>query len=96
MIALERHARLVMTDSGGVQKEAYFFGVPCVILRPETEWVELVAHGRALLADTDPERIAEAVRHFLTEDLPAVQPLFGDGHAAERICAELLNSSSRR
>jgi UDP-GlcNAc3NAcA epimerase len=96
MIALERHARLVMTDSGGVQKEAYFFGVPCVILRPETEWVELVAHGQALLADADPERIAEAVRHFLTEDLPAVQPLFGDGHAAERICAELLNSSSRR
>lgn len=96
MIALERHARLVMTDSGGVQKEAYFFGVPCVILRPETEWVELVANGQARLADADPMRIDEAVRHFLADGMPAVKPLFGDGHAAERICAELLNSSSRR
>jgi UDP-GlcNAc3NAcA epimerase len=92
MIALERHARLVMTDSGGVQKEAYFFGVPCVILRPETEWVELVAHGQAILADADPVRIAEAARHFLHGTRPETPPLFGDGHAAEHICAELLRS----
>lgn len=92
MIALERHARLVMTDSGGVQKEAYFFGVPCVILRPETEWLELVAHGQAILADADPARIAEAARHFLNGARPATPPLFGDGRAAEHICAELLRS----
>ena len=92
MIALERHARLVMTDSGGVQKEAYFFGVPCVILRPETEWVELVAHGQAILADADPLRIAEAARHFLNGNRPETPPLFGNGHAAEQICAELLRS----
>ena len=90
MIALERDARLVLTDSGGVQKEAFFFGRPCVILRPETEWVELVEHGQAVLADADPSRIAEAAAHFLTNGAPPCPSIFGDGHAAERICAELL------
>jgi UDP-GlcNAc3NAcA epimerase len=90
MIALERHARLVITDSGGVQKEAYFFGRPCVILRPETEWVELVRHGQAALVDADPERIASEAARFLSEGAPVCPPLFGDGHAAERICTELL------
>lgn len=92
MIALERQARLVITDSGGVQKEAYFFGRPAVILRPETEWVELVAHGQAVLADADPQRIQEGVDRFLRDGVPACPPLFGDGHAAERICAELLKA----
>lgn len=92
MIALERHAALVVTDSGGVQKEAYFFGKPCVILRPETEWVELVEAGQAVLADADPGRIAAAADRFLTQGAPACPPLFGDGHAADRICAELLNT----
>lgn len=90
MIALERHARLVLTDSGGVQKEAYFFGIPCVILRPETEWVELVDQGQAILADTDPERISSAASAFLSGGMPTCPPLFGDGHAAERIVEELL------
>lgn len=92
MIALERHARIVLTDSGGVQKEAYFFGKPCVILRPETEWVELVENGQARLADADPERIRAATAYFLGTDLPPTEPLFGDGRAAERICTELLAS----
>jgi len=92
MIALERNARLVLTDSGGVQKEAFFFGRPCVILRPETEWVELVEQGQALLADADPDRIALATAHFLSHGAPACPPIFGDGHAAERICDELLRS----
>ncbi|MFT3886343.1 MAG: UDP-N-acetylglucosamine 2-epimerase (non-hydrolyzing) [Flavobacteriales bacterium] len=92
MIALERHARLVMTDSGGVQKEAYFFGKPCVILRPATEWVELVQAGQAVLADADPARITAAADRFLAEGAPACPPLFGDGHAAERICTELLKT----
>lgn len=92
MIALETHARLVMTDSGGVQKEAYFFGRPCVILRPGTEWVELVEQGQARLVDADPARIHEAVAHFLSTPLPPTEALFGDGHAAERICNELLRA----
>lgn len=90
MIALERNAALVLTDSGGVQKEAYFFGRPCVILRPTTEWVELVQGGQAVLADTDPQRILAAATHYLDHGLPAGEPLFGDGHAAEAICEYLL------
>jgi UDP-GlcNAc3NAcA epimerase len=90
MIALERNARLVITDSGGVQKEAFFFGKPCVILRSETEWVELVEHGQAQLVGADPASIHNAVSHFLTEGLPSCPPLFGDGKAAERICDRLL------
>ena len=83
MIAMERHARLVMTDSGGVQKEAYFFKKPCIILRPETEWVEIVQTGNAILADADEARIIAAWRYFETcppTDFPAI---FGNGEAAE-------------
>ena len=93
MIALESGARLVITDSGGVQKEAYFFGKPGVVLRPETEWVELVQHGQAVLADADPTRIIAGFEGFLRDGIPTVAPLFGDGHAAERICDELIRSS---
>ena len=90
MIALERHARLVLTDSGGVQKEAYFFQRPCVILRNTTEWVELVQGGHALLADAEPRRIQAAAEHFLLHGMPPSEPFFGDGHAAEAICEHLL------
>ena len=90
MVDLERNARLVVTDSGGVQKEAFFFGKPVVVLRSETEWVELVEHGYALLADADPERIASAAAHFLRKALPPPPALYGDGRAAEVICQALL------
>ena len=90
MIALERHARLVMTDSGGVQKEAYFFKKPCIILRPETEWVEIVETGNAILADADECRIMKAWEHF-KDNPPTVFPeIFGDGHAAEFILNVML------
>jgi len=91
MIALERNARVILTDSGGVQKEAYFFRRPCVILRPTTEWVELVQGGHAVLTDTDPDRIKHAVEHFLIDGMPDGIALFGDGHAAEAICEHLLS-----
>jgi UDP-GlcNAc3NAcA epimerase len=83
MLVLERNARLVVTDSGGVTREAYFLGVPCVTLRNETEHVETVTHGWNTLAGADPERIIAAVRDFR----PAEQrpPVFGDGAAARRI-----------
>lgn len=90
MIALERNAELVVTDSGGVQKEAYFFGKPVVVLRAETEWVELVANGQAMLVDADPSRIAKAAAKFLRDGVPYCPPIFGDGHAAEAICEVLL------
>ncbi|MBR0540372.1 MAG: UDP-N-acetylglucosamine 2-epimerase (non-hydrolyzing) [Bacteroidales bacterium] len=91
MIALERHARLVMTDSGGVQKEAYFFKKPCIILRPETEWVEIVETGNAILADADECRIMKAWEHF-KDNPPIVFPeIFGDGHAAEFMLEKIIS-----
>lgn len=90
MLALERHARLIITDSGGVQKEAFFMQKPCVILRAETEWVELVQHGQSTLVDADPERFQHALDRYLKDSAPECPPLFGDGRAAERICEQLL------
>lgn len=93
MIALEQRAKLVVTDSGGVQKEAYFFGKPVVVLRPETEWVELVEHGQAVLADADPARILAAASKFLHDGTPPCPPIFGDGDAAGHICEQLLGTA---
>ena len=89
MLALTRSARLVLTDSGGLQKEAYWVGVPCVTLRKETEWVETVRSGWNILVGSDSKRIADAVRSFA----PAAQRpmLYGDGQAAAR-CVELLDA----
>lgn len=91
MIELERNAQLVMTDSGGVQKESYFFAKPCIILRPETEWVEIVETGNAILVDADENRIMDAWMHFKSRPDTSFPPIFGDGHAAEfmleQICA---------
>lgn len=92
MIALERHAQLVVTDSGGVQKEAYFFKKPGIILRPETEWVEIVETGNAILADADEMRIMQAWQHF-TDNPPTVFPeIFGDGHAAEFMLDKIISA----
>ena len=88
MLRLEETARAILTDSGGVQKEAYLLGVPCITLREETEWVETVEHGWNRLVGADEDKIVAAVREAKT---PAERPaLFGDGHAAEHI-AELLD-----
>jgi UDP-N-acetylglucosamine 2-epimerase len=88
MLMLERNARLVLTDSGGMQKEAFFFQVPCVTLRPETEWVETVAAGWNILAAANRDKIVTAVSdHQWPESAPP--QLFGDGHAAEKIVSHL-------
>ena len=84
IIVLEKNASVVLTDSGGVQKEAFFYGTPSVILRKETEWVEIVEHGAGILADADKSRIAEAYETLRARRV-AFPPLFGDGHAAARI-----------
>ena len=89
MIMLEKNCLLVMTDSGGVQKEAFYFEKPCVILRPETEWIELLACGAAVLADADKEKVVTAYNTF-SNNKQSFPKLFGDGHAAEFICSELV------
>ena len=90
MIELEKNAKLVMTDSGGVQKEAFFFERPCVILRPETEWVEIVTHGAGVVADADFKRIIEGYR-ALSKHKVSFPPLFGDGQAAHFILEKIID-----
>lgn len=87
MLALEMNARVILTDSGGIQKEAYMVGVPCVTLRPETEWVETVDAGWNTIAGTDPKRICAGILKN-TRHLPRRQ-IFGSGDAAYRIVAHL-------
>ena len=65
MILLEKNCRMIVTDSGGVQKESHFFKKPCIVLRKETEWIELVNNGTAKLVDADPERIRYEFLSFL-------------------------------
>ena len=87
MLALESGARAILTDSGGVQREAYFLSVPCITLRTETELIETVQAGWNTLVGTQTDRIIATVRDFIP---PAEHPpLFGDGHAAERIVETL-------
>lgn len=91
MLVLEEEAELILTDSGGIQKEAYFMQVPCVTLRDETEWRELVDAGWNRLAESEPERIVEAAKAALADGGGKGDPRpYGDGHAAERIVRVLL------
>jgi UDP-GlcNAc3NAcA epimerase len=87
LTALAAQARMILTDSGGLQKEAYWHGVPCVTLRPSTEWVDTGEVGANVLVDDDPDRLIAAVAEaHMPNDRPQ---LYGDGHAAERIAEAL-------
>ena len=88
-LALLMHAAKVVTDSGGVQKEAYFFGIPCITVRDETEWMETVEDGWNVLVGRDPEDVLDAIERFRPSGTKSKS--FGDGHAAERI-ARLLDA----
>ncbi len=91
MVMLEKHARSILTDSGGVQKEAYFHGVPCVTLRDETEWVETVAAGWNTVAGTDEEAIVQAV----ARSRPGAKiEEYGTGAAAEAVLDRLLETAA--
>ena len=92
MLVLEQNARLILTDSGGMQKEAYFFGVPCITLRPETEWIETVETGWNVVVGSDHSLIVEKTR--TTQPPPqSERQIFGDGRAAERILKTLVDNN---
>lgn len=94
MLLLEDGAEAIVTDSGGVQKEAYFAGRPCITLRERTEWTETVSAGWNVLVGTDPDAIADEMRNFRPE---GQRPdLFGDGHAAERVVEALSTGAVPR
>lgn len=87
MLVLEQNAKAILTDSGGMQKEAYWHNVPCITLRDETEWVETVEAGWNVVVGADRKKIVEAVRSFKS-DKPRPE-LYGDGRAAEKIARKL-------
>lgn len=93
---LEKHCQMVITDSGGVQKEAFFFKKPCIVLRPETEWVELIKSGYAILADANKNKILEALMEFPGKVKPSYTSLYGTGNAAELICASIIQQFKKR
>jgi len=91
MIMLLKNCELVITDSGGVQKEAFFFGKHCITLREQTEWVELVDLGYNLLAGSDSQKLKEAFEFFKTKHSDFTVDMYGKGQAAERAAKEILS-----
>lgn len=89
MITLEMHSQKIVTDSGGVQKEAFFMNKPCVTMRDETEWVETVQNGWNIIVGTNKEKILDAIVNFVPRE--EQKDIFGDGHAADKIL-NLINS----
>jgi UDP-GlcNAc3NAcA epimerase len=91
MILLEKNCRMVITDSGGVQKESHFFRKPCLVLRKETEWIELVSNGTVKLVDADPELIRYEFLDFMDSHPKLEYPgFYGNGKTAEFILNEIL------
>ncbi|WP_462170237.1 non-hydrolyzing UDP-N-acetylglucosamine 2-epimerase [Pseudoalteromonas xiamenensis] len=91
MVYLLKHCSLVVSDSGGVQKEAYFFEKPCLVTRDETEWVELVAHGSNHLVGVEKAKILNAYNCVRSQQIDYTVPFYGDGQSAERITRYLID-----
>ncbi len=95
MITLEKNSKTILTDSGGVQKEAYFYKKPCIIMRSETEWVEIVESGAAIVCDADEEKIIRAFKHFKNIELKSLPSIFGDGKSADFICRTIVENFNK-
>ncbi len=91
MVLLEKSSQMIITDSGGVQKESYFFKKPCLILRPQTEWIEIVEAGTARICDADKDKILQNYQFFQENPPRQFESIFGDGNAAAFICGEIMN-----
>jgi UDP-GlcNAc3NAcA epimerase len=89
IIALEKNARIIVTDSGGLQKEAFFFEKPCVILREQTEWVEIVENGNAILTGANYSKIMLAFEKLMNQHEFTYPSFYGNGKAAEFICTKI-------
>ena len=94
MLLLESEAALILTDSGGIQKEAFFHRTPCVTLRSETEWIELLPGGLNRLARPEIDSIQDKAEEALSADPDWELPLYGDGHSAETIAQNLISHYS--
>ena len=89
IISLEKNARLIITDSGGLQKEAFFFQKPCVILREQTEWIEIVENGNAVIAGANELKIISSVETLFKRTDFTYPNLYGDGNASNFICKKI-------
>jgi UDP-GlcNAc3NAcA epimerase len=94
MIELEKNSKLIITDSGGVQKEAFFFKKACIILRPQTEWVEIVDAETAIIADTDEDKIISSFKSFYANPPTEFPAIFGDAKAADYILKQIIKNNS--
>lgn len=90
IIALEKNSKMIVTDSGGLQKESYFFEKPCIILRPQTEWIEIVNNGNAILVEADYDKIMGAFNLFSSKTDFTYPSFYGDGKASEFICEKII------
>ena len=86
MICLQQNAMMVFTDSGGMQKESYLLKTPCVVMRNETEWTELITNGNNILSGTNSDEIINAYKMLRSKNDFTFPALYGDGNAAENIC----------
>jgi UDP-GlcNAc3NAcA epimerase len=91
MVMLEKNAHLIVTDSGGMQKEAFFHKVPCVTLRDETEWVELVDTGVNVLVGADKSKIMQSIDRMIEKEIDGSLAVYGRGDAGEKV-VEILTS----
>jgi UDP-GlcNAc3NAcA epimerase len=92
MVLLESSCSLVLTDSGGVQKEAYFYEKPCVVLRSETEWIELVTSGAAMLADASEDKIVASAIGMLEAGFSAPSGFYGEGNSSGFIAENIIRN----